>query len=90
MLLEKTRNGSSVTAKTAGIESSAKIRSVVSAATSASSSGVAQIVGPWRTKKCAPSSLLVIGKFFATQRTTALSAGSASSSSLWKRIFQAV
>src|SRR5438309_9609317 len=90
MLLEKTRNGSSVTAKTAGMESRAKTRSVVSAATSASRSGGGQVVLPRRTKKWEPSRLFVIGNFFATQRTTALSAGCAASSSLWKRIFLAV
>jgi len=43
---------------------------------------------PWRTKKWWPSMVLVMEAFRATQRTTALSAGSASCSSLWKRIFQ--
>ena len=77
MLLEKTRNESSVTAKTAGIESSAKTRSVVSAATSASNSGVAHL--PMKNR--GPSMVLVIGRLRATQRTTALSSGFASASS---------
>ena len=43
-----------MTANTAGIESSAKIRSVVSITTSATSSGVAISRPPWRTRNPVP------------------------------------
>ena len=51
MLDVYTRNGSRVTANTAGIESSAKIRSLISMTTSATRSGVAKSRPRWRTSR---------------------------------------
>jgi hypothetical protein len=49
-----TRNGSSVTAKMAGIESTANNTSVVSTATRTASSGVATVRPAWRRKNRVP------------------------------------
>ncbi len=49
-LAVKTRNGSSVTAKMAGIESTANTTSVTSTSTSTASSGVASRAPPRRTR----------------------------------------
>ena len=56
-----------VTANTAGIESSAKMTSVVSTTTSAMKSGVATSPPRWRTQKEPPRSTGVIGMMRATQ-----------------------
>jgi hypothetical protein len=72
----KTRNGSSVTAKIAGIESTANTTSVLSMATRTASIGVATHLPPWRTKNRWPWYASTIGIRRRSRRSTGLRAGS--------------
>jgi hypothetical protein len=64
-----------VTASTAGIESTAKITSVVSMTISASSSGVASSRVPSRTRNRWPCSCPVLGSTRRSARTARLRSG---------------
>ena len=89
MLDVNTINGSRVTAKIAGIESTAKKMSVVSITSKERNSGVIKRL-PFSFKKNAwPSILVVIGKNYLASLTTVFWLKSCSSSSFEKSIFKA-
>lgn len=85
----KTRNGSVVTAKMAGMESTAKSTSVVSTTTRAASSGVASHRPPSRTKKRCPRYSGVMGTARRTNRNSGLRSGWTSASP-WRAILMPV
>ena len=88
-LLVKTRNGSWVTAKIAGMESTAKMMSVVSTRTRTMNSGVATHLPAFFTQNFCPWYSSVDGTRLLAQRSTGLRDGSISSLR-WVNIFQPV
>ncbi len=80
-LLVNTMNGSVVTAKMAGMESIAKIRSVVSTAMSASNKGVAAFPSAVGMRNCGPWNSGTTRMCRWANRTRGLSSGCASTSS---------
>ena len=91
MLLVRTINGSRLTEKTAGIESTANATSVVSITSKVINNGVAtQAPLSPLMKNFSPCILSVTGNTFLNQRTMMLFEGSAACSSSWLNIFPPV